>query len=59
MENIKEKNFISAVVYVHNSERYIADFMKRLIKIIEGNFEHSEIIFVNDFSNDDCKFRSN
>ena len=48
----KEKNFISTVVYVHNAEDCIEDFMVNLIDIIEANFEHSEIICVNDFSND-------
>lgn len=49
---MKEKNFISAVVYVHNAEGWIAEFMNRLIKVLEENFDHSEIICVNDFSKD-------
>lgn len=48
----KEKNFISAVVYVHNAEREIEDFLKMLIEVLETNFEHSEIICVNDSSED-------
>ena len=51
MDN-KEKTFISAVVYVHNVEDHIADFMKRLIALLEDNFEHSEIVCVNDASTD-------
>lgn len=48
----KEKNFISAVVYVHNDEAVIADFLDTVIHVLEGSFEHSEIICVNDYSSD-------
>lgn len=48
----KEKNFMSAVVYVHNEEPYIADFLEKMICFLEEHFEHSEIICVNDFSTD-------
>lgn len=51
MEN-KEKNFVSAVVYVHNVENRIEEFLKMLIVFMEENFEYSEIICVNDFSED-------
>ena len=40
----KEKNFVSAVVYVHNSETRIMEFLKTIIEVLEENFEHSEII---------------
>ena len=50
---MKEKNFISAVVYVHNAEKRIERFFESLIKVLEDNFEHSEIICVNDYSGDD------
>ena len=49
----KEKNFASAVVYVHNAENRIEDFLKMLIGVMQENFEHSEIICVNDSSDDD------
>ena len=49
----KEKNFVSAVVYVHNAEERIENFLKDLINVMETNFEHSEIICVNDCSEDD------
>lgn len=49
----KEKNFVSAVVYVHNAEQRIENFLKNLINVMETNFEHSEIICVNDCSEDD------
>lgn len=48
----KEKNFISAVVYIHNNENTIKYFLNNLIQILEDNFEHSEIICVNDCSTD-------
>ena len=51
MEN-KEKNFASAIIYVHNAEDRIENFLKTIIKIMEDSFEHSEIICVNDFSDD-------
>ena len=52
MEN-KEKNFVSAVIYVHNAENRIEQFLDVIIKVMENNFEHSEIICVNDCSDDE------
>lgn len=49
----KEKNFISVVIYVHNAEERIATFLEVMISVIEKHFEHSEIICVNDYSDDD------
>lgn len=49
----KEKNFVSAVVYVHNAEDNIEDFLEMLIRIMQSSFEHSEILCVNDHSFDD------
>ena len=51
MEN-KEKNFVSAVIYVHNAEKRIETFLTAIISVFEANFEHSEIICVNDCSDD-------
>ena len=51
----KEKNFLSAVVYVRNREKQIADFLKRLDSVLEDNFEKYEIICVNDASTDGTK----
>lgn len=51
MEN-REKNFASVVIYVHNGERRIEGFLKSIIQVMEDNFEHSEIICVNDSSDD-------
>ena len=52
MEN-REKNFVSAVIYVHNAEKRIEQFLNAVIAVLEENFEHSEIICVNDSSSDD------
>ena len=48
----KEKNFVSAVIYVHNAEKRIENFLNMIIGIMEDNFEHSEVICVNDCSDD-------
>jgi dolichol-phosphate mannosyltransferase len=47
-----EKNFISAVVYAHNEEKRIADFLTMLKAELEKYFGHYEIIIVNDDSTD-------
>lgn len=47
-----EKIFMSAVIYIHNDEAYIEDFLRTVIEVVESGFEHSEIICVNDYSND-------
>ncbi len=48
----KEKNFVSAIIYVHNAEKRIEQFIDAVITVFEENFEHSEIICVNDSSSD-------
>lgn len=48
----KDKNFVSAVIYIHNSEKYLAEFVKAIIEVMQNNFEHSEIICVNDQTDD-------
>jgi len=48
----KEKNFASAVIYVHNTEDRIEEFLRTIVNEMENNFEHSEIICVNDCSDD-------
>lgn len=51
MDN-KEKNFVSAVIYVHNAEDQIKNFLLTIITVLKENFECSEIICVNDSSED-------
>lgn len=53
----KEKNFVSAVVYVHNAEDRIGEFVNTIKDVFEESFEHSEIICVNDSSTDDSLVR--
>ena len=50
---MKEKNFISAVVYIHNDSNNIVSFIKKLSSILDSNFLNYEILFVNDGSTDD------
>ena len=48
----KEKNFLSAVVYVHNAGKDIPGFMDKIVPVLRDNFEHFELICVNDASTD-------
>lgn len=48
----KEKNFVSAVIYIHNAEDRAAQFLRLIMDVFEENFEYSEIICVNDSSVD-------
>lgn len=52
MKANKEKNFVSAVIYVHNAEKRIDEFLSAIIRTMEEHFEHSEIVCVNDSSDD-------
>ena len=49
----KEKNFVSAVIYVHNIGKHIQYFLKKICGVLSDNFDHYEIICVNDASTDD------
>lgn len=48
----KEKNFVSAVIYIKNVETKIAAFVKSVHYELEKNFEKFEIICVDDCSQD-------
>jgi dolichol-phosphate mannosyltransferase len=52
MEINKEKNFISAVVYVHNNDEMIEYFFQQLQSVLHQYFEKYEIICVDDDSTD-------
>ena len=54
MENInnKEKNFVSAVVYLRNNETGIVNFVRGLNETLSSFFAKYEIIIVNDCSSD-------
>lgn len=49
---MKEKTFISAVVYAHNSESNVVEFLKALTSLLSEKFESYEMILVNDASTD-------
>ena len=44
----KEKNFVSCVVYLHNEEAAVKDFLKEVCGVLQENFEKFEIVCVND-----------
>ncbi len=48
----KEKNFVSAVVYLHNEEERIIEFLSKVNSVLNEKFSTYEIICVNDKSND-------
>ena len=52
MVNNKEKNFISAVIYVYNKENEIEQTLTKINNILKKNFNKYEIICVNDASTD-------
>lgn len=52
MANLKEKKFVSAVLYVHNAGMRIGGFLEMIVRALETNFEQSEIVLVNDASSD-------
>lgn len=47
-----EKNFVSAVVYVHDNEKQIQPFLEMLYEQLNSHFGKFEIIMVNDASTD-------
>jgi dolichol-phosphate mannosyltransferase len=44
----REKNFISCVVYLHNEEDVVKDFLEKICKVMQENFEKYEMVCVND-----------
>ena len=52
MEKYKEKNFVSAVIYINNNEKEIGEMLKKLNNTLKENFSKYEIICVNDASTD-------
>ena len=48
----KEKNFVSAVVYLYNNEREVGGFLNTVNTLLKENFEKYEIVCVNDCSTD-------
>jgi polyisoprenyl-phosphate glycosyltransferase len=48
----KEKNFLSAVVYINNDEAGVKPFLLQLMDVLDVHFEKYEIVCVNDASTD-------
>ena len=48
----KEKNFVSAVIYVYDQEKVIYSFLEKINRALREHFEKYEIICVNDDSKD-------
>lgn len=49
---MKEKPFVSVVVYLHNHQNEIPSFLKSIDETLNKNFESYEIVLVNDHSTD-------
>ena len=49
---MKQKNFVSCVVYMHNDESRIIPFVSMIHQVMKENFENYEIICVDDASTD-------
>lgn len=52
MKTGREKNFVSIVVYVHNAEKTIGQYMDKIVPVFQEKFEHFELVCVNDASSD-------
>ena len=46
---IKDNNFISVVVYLHNDEKYLLKFINDCYSMISSKFKLYEFVFINDF----------
>lgn len=51
----KQKNFVSCIIYLHNEEERVRDFLGRVCDVMQENFEKYEIICVNDGCTDGTK----
>ena len=49
----KEKNFVSAVVYLHNDGARAAEFCAMLVKELDARFDQYELVAVDDACTDD------
>lgn len=52
MEDAKQKKFISVVIYLHDVQEHLRDFMDTVLPICEENFEQFEIVCVDDACKD-------
>ena len=51
--NVKEKNFISAVVYLHNDGARAVEFCRAASVELDANFAQYELVVVDDACTDD------
>lgn len=49
----KEKNFVSCVVYLHNEGKEAREFLTKICRVMQANFEKFEFVCVNDGCVDD------
>lgn len=50
----KEKNFISAVIYLHNDGARAVTFLRQLTTVLDATFEQYELVAVDDACTDDA-----
>lgn len=50
---MKEKKFVSVVVYLHNVVSHLESFLEQTISFIDNHFEKMELVFVDDACDDD------
>lgn len=51
-EEKKERTFVSTVIYLHDIDADVLDFIKKLYSIFSVNFENFELLIVNDLCSD-------
>lgn len=49
----KEKKFVSLVVYLHNNEDYVENFLEKIIDAMSARFSQFELVCVDDACTDD------
>ena len=52
-KGLKEKKFISLVVYLHNNEEQVAGFFRQILPVVEEYFSQYEIVCVDDACSDE------
>jgi len=55
MDRIKESNFVSAIIYIHDNDEVLYNFLQTIYFVLKKNFKKFEIICVNDYSTDNSK----
>jgi Glycosyltransferases involved in cell wall biogenesis len=55
MDNVKESNFASVIIYIYNNDKVLYNFLQTIYSVLKNNFKKFEIICVNDCSTDNSK----